>query len=62
MSRYSIRFRAPEFWFYAANHFGLKLNTAFYLTTYPDGGRLAELFVLGFGVQLSRAAATEREK
>lgn len=52
MSRYSIRLAAPEGWFYAINHFGLKFNTALYVTTYPDGERLFELFILGFGVRI----------
>lgn len=52
MSRYSIRLSGPDGWFYALDHFGLKFNTAFYVTTYPDGERLFELFVLGFGVRI----------
>lgn len=50
MNRLSIRLYAPDGWFYAIGHFGLKFTTAIYVTTYPDGGRLFELFVLGFGV------------
>lgn len=53
MSRYSFRLAAPSGWFYAIDHFGLKFNTALYVTTYPDGERLFELFVLGFGVSIS---------
>ena len=52
MSRYSIRLATPSGWFYAVDHFGLKFNTSLAVTTYPDGERLFELFVLGFGIRI----------